>query len=356
MPRLFRSRSGRVGASPGTIEYRGPRRVERMTLHVMAYDPGSCDERQPGGVEEALAAAPAAPAAATVWLNADGLHDIEGLRRLCDHHGLHPLVQEDIVNTHQRPKLEDYGDYLYIVCRMISCTDGGGIASEQVSLAVGPDWVLSFQEEPGDVFTAVRERIRQGKGRIRGAGPAYLAYALLDAVIDSYFVVLERMGERIERLEEDLLREPEAGLLAAIHALKREMIVLRRAVWPLREVVSGLERGDSPLVHEGTRVYYRDLYDHAIQVADAVETYRDLLTGLQDLYLSSVSNRLNEVIKFLTIVGTLFIPLTFLVGVYGMNFEHMPELGWRWSYPLFGLLCAGVAGGMLLWLRRRGWL
>ncbi len=354
MPRLFRAREGRVGAAPGTVEYLGPRKTERMALRVMALAADSCDERELAGVEEAL---PLRDTAALSWLNVDGLHDTEGLRRLGDHFGLHPLVQEDIVNTHQRPKLENYDDYLYLVCRMISFDAASdSFSSEQVSLVVGPGWILTFQEQPGDVFDGVRQRIRHGKGRIRTAGPAYLAYALLDAVVDSYFVVIEQVGERIERLEEELLQAPESGLLAAIHGLKREMILLRRAVWPLREVVAGLERGESPLLHKDTRIFYRDLYDHTIQVADTVETYRDVLTGLQDLYLSSVSNRMNEVIKVLTIIGTLFIPLTFLVGVYGMNFEYMPELGWKWGYPAFGALCVGVVAGMLTWLKRRGWL
>ena len=352
--RLLRAHKGKVGAAPGTVEYLGPRKVEQMTLRLMEMAADHCDERDLTSVDEAL---PLRDTTHLAWLNVEGLHDTTSLRRLGDHFGLHPLVQEDIVNTHQRAKLEDYEDYLYLVCRMLSF-DGrnGGFASEQVSLVIGPRWILTFQEQPGDVFEPVRQRIRHGKGRIRTTGPAYLAYALLDAIVDNYFVVIEQAGEQIESVEERLLAAPASALLNAIHGLKREMILLRRAVWPLREVVAGLERGDSPLVHRNTRIFYRDLYDHTIQVADAVETYRDILTGLQDLYLSSVSNRMNEVIKVLTIVGTLFIPLTFLVGIYGMNFEYMPELGWKWGYPAFGALCLGVVGGMLTWLKRRGWL
>lgn len=354
MPRLFRPRKGKVGAAPGTIEYLGPRKVDHMIVRVMEFDGEHCDERELADRDEALAFR---DTPRFVWLNVDGLHDTGGLRRLGDHYGLHPLVQEDIVNTHQRPKLEDYEGALYLVCRMIAWDGAAGcLTSEQVSLVIGPRWVLTFQEQPGDVFEAVRQRIRHGKGRIRTAGPAYLAYALLDAVVDSYFVVLEQVGDEIERLEQSLLAESATGLLAAIHGLRREMILLRRAVWPLREVVAALERAESPLVHKNTRLFFRDLYDHTIQVADAVESYRDILNGLQELYLSSVSNRLNEVIKVLTIIGTLFIPLTFLVGIYGMNFQYMPELGWKWSYPAFGALCLSVAGGMLIWLKRRGWL
>ena len=353
MTRLFRPFKGKVGAAPGTVQYHGPRKVEQIVLQVMDMTPDLLEERELGGVEEALAYR---DTSSLTWLNIIGLHDIDTLRRIGDHFGLHPLVQEDIVNTHQRPKLEDYEDYLYLVCRMISFdAEAASISTEQVSLVVGPHWILTFQEQPGDVFEGVRQRIRLGKGRIRTTGPAYLAYALLDAVVDSYFVVIERVGDEIESLEERLLQAPEASLLHAIHKIKREMILLRRAVWPLREVAAGCERGDSPLLPRTTRIFFRDLYDHTIQVADAVDSYRDILTGLQDLYLSSVSNRMNEVMKVLTTIGTLFIPLTFLAGIYGMNFEHMPELGWKWSYPVFGVVCVGLITGMLAWFRRRHW-
>ena len=354
MPRLYRAHRGKIGRAPGTVEYLGPRKTDRMALRVFEYSADHCQESDAGAIADVLALRDTPHLA---WINVDGLHDTEVLRQLGDHFGLHPLVQEDIVNTHQRPKLEDHEGYLFMVCRMITFDEAAArFSSEQVALVVGPRWLLTFQEQPGDVFDAVRQRIRHGKGRIRSAGPAYLAYALLDAVVDSYFVVIEQAGEQIERLEDRLLQAPDGQILAQIHGLKREMILLRRAVWPLREVVARLERGDSPLLHKGTRVFYRDLYDHTIQVAEAVETYRDILTGLQDLYLSSVSNRMNQVVKVLTIIGTLFIPLTFLAGIYGMNFEHMPELGWKWSYPLFGVLCLGVAGGMLTWFKRRRWL
>jgi magnesium transporter len=354
MPQLFRQRRGKLGAAPGTVEFLGPPRIDRTRLQAMAYSPDQFTERELASIDPFL---DGTIAGGCRWLNVDGLHDTANLQRLGDRFGLHPLVQEDIVSPHQRPKLEDYEDYLYTVCQMITFDEPTGrCLSEQVSLVVGPDWVLTFQEVPGDVFDGVRHRLRQGKGRLRGGGSAYLAYALLDAVVDSYFVVIEQMGLRIEQIEERLLAKPDAEQLAAVHALKREMIHLRRAVWPLREVVGALERGESKLVPKSVRLFYRDLYDHIIQAAEAVETYRDILTGLQDLYLSSVSNRMNEVIKVLTIIGTLFIPLTFLVGVYGMNFKYMPELGWKWSYPLFWLICLGAVGGMLAWLKRRGWL
>jgi magnesium transporter len=223
-------------------------------------------------------------------------------------------------------------------------------------LVVGPNFVISIQEEPGDCFDPVRQRIRAGKGRSRRMGPDYLAYTLIDAVVDNYFVILERLGEKIESLEEELMERPTRELLHTIHELKREMILLRRAVWPLREVAGRLERGESGLVKHETRVFLRDLYDHTIQVIDGVESYRDMLTGLQDLYLSSVSNKLNEVMKVLTIIATLFIPVSFFAGVFGMNFDYMPELRWKWSYPIFWAVIASAIGGMLMWFRRKRWL
>jgi magnesium transporter len=230
------------------------------------------------------------------------------------------------------------------------------IVSEQVSLVLGPNYILSFQEHEGDVFGAVRERVRRGKGRIRKSGADYLAYALLDAVVDNYFVVLEKFGDHIESLEELLLGNPTLELLQNIHQIKREMILMRRSVWPLREVAGGIGRDETPLVHDSTRIFYRDVYDHTIQVADAVESYRDMLTGLQDLYLSSISNKMNDIMKVLTIIATIFVPLTFVAGIYGMNFEFMPELGWKWSYLIFWIVILGIGGAMIGYFRSRKWL
>jgi len=230
--------------------------------------------------------------------------------------------------------------------------------AEQVSLILGPNFVISFQEEgkEGDLFEVVRERLRSSKGKLRKMGADYLLYALLDAIVDGYFVILERLGERIEVLEEELLANPSQLTLQNIHTMKREMIFLRKSVWPLREVISGLQRGESPLITETTGPYLRDVYDHTIQVIDAVESFRDMLAGMLDIYLSSISNRLNEVMKLLTIIATIFIPLTFIVGVYGMNFKLMPELEWRWGYPAVWLVMVVVAGLMLAFFRRKRWL
>jgi magnesium transporter len=264
---------------------------------------------------------------------------------------------EDILNTDQRPKMEDYGEYIYIVLRDLDYSDKSNeIEGEQISLIVGSNFVFSFQEREGDTFDPIRDRIRNNKGRIRKMGADYLAYALLDSIVDNYFIILERLGEKIEWLEEKLVTDPARETLQTIHHLKRELLFLRKGVWPLREVINSLARGESSLVTEPARVYLRDVYDHTIQTIDTIETYRDMVSGMLDIYLSSVSNRLNSVMKVLTIIATIFMPLTFLAGVYGMNFKFMPELEWRWGYPLVWLIMAGIGVSMLIYFRKKKWL
>ncbi|NTV04670.1 magnesium/cobalt transporter CorA [bacterium] len=354
MSRLTQRRPTKAAQSPGTVEYVGKHKVENVGITVLDYGPASCREATPATLAELL---PHRDSETVTWIDIDGLHDTELLQGLGAHFGFHPLVLEDVVNTHQRPKLEDYGDYLYIVVRMLSYdAEKRELGSDQVSLLLGKRYVFSLQESWGDVFDPVRERIRGGKGRIRNHGPDYLAYALLDAVVDNYFVILEQLGEEIEELETLLVEDPRPEQQRAVHQLKREMILLRKSVWPLREVLSGLERTESELLQAETRVFVRDVYDHAVQVIDVVESFRDMLSGLQDLYLSSISNKMNEVMKVLTIIGTIFIPITFLAGVYGMNFEHFPELAWKWSYPAFWAASLAVGGVMIAFFRRRKWL
>ncbi len=345
-----------VGAAPGTLVHLGERKIETVRLRVIDYDAETLQERDlPAG--EASRCCPLRETPTVSWINLDGLHQVEVIEALGGCYGLHPLVLEDILHTDQRPKLEAYEEYLFLVLKMLHFDEETAeVRTEQVGLILGPRHVISFQEKEGDVFEPVRERIRHGKGRIRRMGADYLAYALLDAVVDSYFVLLEKIGDRIELLEEELVASPSPDILHRIHNLKREMILLRRSVWPLREVISALQREESALVRPETDVFLRDLYDHTIQVVDTVETYRDLVAGLLDLHLSSVSNRMNEVMKVLTLTATIFIPLTFMAGIYGMNFDFMPELHWRWSYPLLWLAMVGVAAGMYLFFRRRKWL
>ncbi|MGD9545914.1 MAG: magnesium/cobalt transporter CorA [Candidatus Krumholzibacteriia bacterium] len=354
MAKLYRKVTRKPAQPPGTVEFTGLKKTDDVVITVIDYKDGAFEERR---VADVAACLPFRDSDSTTWINIDGLHDIESLKVLSDHFGIHPLVQEDIVNTHQRPKVEDYDAYLFIVIHMLSATVGPfDIHSEQISLLLGPDFVISFQEKPGDVFEPVRERLRVGKGRIRGWGADYLAYALLDAVVDHYFTILEKAGELIEFLEEELLEKPDPTHLQLVHHYKREMILMRRAVWPLREVVGYLERAESELIQDRVSPFLRDVYDHTVQVAESVETFRDMLSGLQDLYLSSISNKMNEVMKVLTIAATIFVPLTFFAGIYGMNFEHMPELGWKWSYPVFWVFIILCAGGMLAFFRRRKYL
>jgi magnesium transporter len=287
----------------------------------------------------------------------EGVTQIEILKRIGDCYGLHPLVMEDIVNTDQRPKKEDYGDYLFIVAKMLDTSGDGKIAAEQVSMILGDGWLLTFQEGlAGDPFEPVRERLRTAKGRIRGQGADYLAYALLDAIVDHYFVVLEKLADRVELLEEEVVATPTRSTIRSIHELKQEMILIRKSVWPLRELIGGLERRDSELIQEGTIIYLRDLYDHTVQIIDTVETSREMLSGMLDIYLSSEANRTNEVMKVLTVYATIFMPLTFIVGLYGMNFKYMPELEWHWGYPAVLVFMAAIAVGMLLYFRRKQWL
>jgi magnesium transporter len=253
--------------------------------------------------------------------------------------------------------MEDFDDYIFLILKMLYFEDDkNAVKAEQVGLILGSNFVISFEEGEVDVFNPVRERIRNGKGRIRKLGPDYLAYALMDVIVDSYFLILERIGDRIEYLEEDLLDEPRPETMHTIHSLKGEMLLFRKSVWPLREVISSVERGESDLVRESTVIYLRDVYDHTIHVIDTIETFRDLLSGLLDLYISSVSNKMNEIMKVLTIIATIFIPLTFIAGVYGMNFRYMPELEWRFGYPMALLIMLIIGAGMVIYVRTRRWL
>lgn len=352
----YSGQSRKAGLSPGTLVHIGEVPATGATsISSFVYSPASCREEHPASLDQCLKAP--ATSAVVNWINVEGLHDVGLIKQFGDCFGLHPLVLEDIVNTNQRPKIEDYGNYIFIVTRMIKLHKDQSIETEQISLILGPGYVLSFQEGVyGDVFETVRERIRNGRGRIRTMGPDYLTYALIDAIVDGYFAVLEGMGELVEDLEEELANGPSHQILRRIIALKREIIFLRKGVWPLREVTSVLERGESALISAETRVFFRDIYDHTIQVIDGVETFRDLLSGMLDLYLSSIGNRTNDVMKFLTVVGTIFLPLTFLVGVYGMNFKNMPELEWHYGYHTLWLLMLAIAAGMIVYFKKKQWL
>jgi len=353
MPRLVRRRSVKSGLPPGTLIHIGERKTEKPRITIIDYDETQFKEKEAKKIEECF---PFKDKPTVTWINVDGIHQVEIIEKLGSHFGLHPLLLEDILNTEQRPKMEDFGDYIFVVLKMLYYNGKGDeIEAEQVSLILGSNFVISFQEREGDVFDPVRERIRQGKGRIRQAGADYLAYVLLDAIVDSCFLILETLGERIEDTEQQLATNPTPETVQLIRKLKKEMLILRKSVWPLREVVSGLERCESALIQESTDAYLRDVYDHTIQVIDTVESLRDMVSGMLDIYLSSISNRMNEVMKVLTIFAAIFIPLTFVAGIYGMNFQFMPELGWRWGYPMILIVMASIAAGMLGYFRRKKW-
>src|SRR4030042_4670290 len=331
MKQFTKKRTKKVGLPPGTLVHIGEKKMGEVHITIMHYREEDFLEQEEKTLEVCFSFKDKPD---VTWINIEGLHQTEIIEKLGSCYGFHPLILEDILNTDQRPKIEDFGEYLFIVLKMLDYDDKKSETfTEQISVILGKNFVISFQEGlQGDVFDPIRERIRNGKGRIRKMGADYLVYALLDAIVDNYFIALEKHGEKLEFIEEELVTNPTPGTLQAIHSLKREMIVLRKSVWPLREILATLERRESSLVKESTWVYLRDVYDHVIQVIDTIETFRDMLSGMLEIYLSSISNRMNAVMKVLTIIATIFIPLTFVAGIYGMTFDYMPELKWRYGY------------------------
>lgn len=351
---LAKKRSRKVGLPPGTLVHVGEKKTEEVCIRVVRYDPDHVEVIEPQAVEEC---GWVGGEGRTTWIDVHGIHRVDVVEELGRCFGLHALLLEDVLDTNQRPKLEEYGNHTYLVMRALMYDGGQGLlSSEQVSLVLAPGMVISFQEGTEELFGAVRERIASGRGRIRQMGADYLLYSLLDAAVDRYFLLLERMGEEIEELEETVLSSPGPETARQVHRLRRDMLLVRKAIWPLREVLAGLLRGESALVGEAVHPFLRDVYDHTIEVIDTLETYRDMAAAMLEVYLSSVSNRLNEVMKFLTIISTIFIPITFIAGVYGMNFKFMPELEWPWAYPaVLGLMA--ILGGYMLWyFRKKRWL
>jgi len=338
------------GSAPGTIvpDPDAPHPVIRL----IAYSATEIVERQLGDIGEAVEFIGQYP---VTWVNIDGLGDVETLRRAGEIFGLHRLALEDVANTHQRPKVEEYDEHTFIVLRMPQ-PGTERFDTDQISIFLGANYVLTFQEREGDCWDPIRGRLRTGRGRLRHTGADYLAYGLIDSLIDAYFPILEEAGEEVERLEDELAERTDVSLVGRIHEVKRELLGLRRVIWPLREMINTLIRDRSPRITESTQLYFRDCYDHAIMLIDIVGIYRDIAAGLHDLYLSSMSNRLNEVIKVLTIISTIFIPLSFIASVYGMNFEFMPELHWKYGYAAAIGLMVSVAGILLGYFWRKGWI
>jgi magnesium transporter len=355
MVEKVKKRSLKTGLPPGTLVHIGAKKVGESRIRILDYDEQGVREKKEALLDECV---PFRDTDSVTWIDIEGLNDVGLLDRLGNSYGLHSLILEDILNTDQRPKSDDMESYIYVVLKMLDFDPSSlGIISEQVSIVFGRNFVISIQEgREGDLFEPLRERIRNGKGRIRKLGPDYLAYSLLDTIIDHYFLILEKFAERIETLEENLVSDPNPETLHQIHRMKREMISLRKSAWPLRELIYNLEKSDSDLIHPTTKIFLRDIYDHAVHIIDSIETYREMLSSMLDIYLSSVSNRMNQVMKVLTIIATIFMPLTFLAGLYGMNFKFMPEIGWRWGYPLVLLIMFTVAAIMLYLFKKKKWL
>ena len=354
MAKRTKKNSGTAGLPPGALVYVGKERTEKVKITVIDYDEHDFQEREIERVEDCFQFK---ETATVTWINIVGLRRVDIIEKIGEHFNFHPLLLEDILNTGQRPKMEDFDDHLAIILKKLKYDEKKReVTAEQMSMILGKNFVISFQEQKGDVFDPIRERIRAKKGRIRSMGADYLAYALLDAVVDNYFIIFENIGDRIDSMEKEVIEDPVPETPRTILRIKRNMIFLRKSIWPLREIISCLERAESPLFEESTTPYLRDVYDHTIQVIDTLETFRDMLSGLSDLYLSSISNKMNEVMKVLTMIATIFIPLGFIAGLYGMNFECMPELGWHGGYFAVLGTMAGIAIAMLLYFRKKDWL
>jgi magnesium transporter len=340
--------------TPGTLHPEEEPLAGQVRITVIDYDADHYEERTVTDIEECF---PYRDTGTVTWINIDGLANIDVIGKIGNCFSIHPLTLEALLNTEQRPKIVDMETYIYLSLKMLSMKkESYDIKVEHVSIIIGPNYLISFQEDVGDVFDPVRERIRREGGRVRKNGPDYLAYALIDDIVDNYFIVMEKIEERVEDLEEELVVSATRESVWKINRLKKDMIFLRKAVWPLREVITGLERVESPLIKESTHIYLRDVYDHTIQVIDTLETLRDMVSGMLDIYLSSLSYKMNEIMKVLTLIATIFIPLTFVAGVYGMNFRYMPELTWEYGYfTVWGVMIIMVVL-MLFYFRKRQWI
>ncbi len=341
-----------IGLQPGELVHVGKKLVDRVNIVQMEFDRDNFSKTTLDSVDKCLEE----NWSGVKWTNIVGLHDADVIKKVGDHYTLHSLVQSDIMNTELRPRIDDHGNCLYMILKLPHILSDNRLFMEQISLVVGKNYVVSFQETDDDVFDNIRERLEKNVGKLRNSTSDYLAYALADAIIDYYYVILEKIGVQSEQLEEELMRNPTPKTLQTIHTLKREMVTLRKSIWPLREVIDGFGRMESEIVRDSTRKYLRDVYNHTVQVMDNIEGLRDMVGGMLDTYLSSVSNKMNEVMKTLTIIASIFIPITFIAGIYGTNFEHIPELSWEGSY--FAMLASMVVivAVMMVWFKKRSWL
>lgn len=353
MPKFIKRISKKTGSSPGTLIHIGKKRIDNVIITVTNYNKDRLQEQEIASIEEAVQYL---DEHSNTWINVEGIHDVDFIKQFESHFKVHPLTLEDIVNSGQRPKVEEFDDYIYIVLKFLHYhEEDNKISSEQISLIFAQNFLISFQEASSTMFLSVKERIDKGKGRIRKLECDYLAYALVDAIVDNNFLILEKIGEKIENLEEDIVEGPTPKTLQSIHGMKREIIYMRKQVWPIRELINSMGKGEYSIIKETTEIFFRDVYDHTIQIIDTIESYRDILSGMTDLYLSTISHKMNEVMKVLTIIATIFIPITFIAGIYGMNFKYMPELEWRWGYLGVWLIMCVLVVGMLFYFKKKKW-
>ena len=344
----------KLGKSPGSVIYTGNKATKKLFIEAFDYNTEQCIDKELNNVEEAF---DFKGSDSVTWININGLNHVDDIEKLGNHYNLHPLVLEDIVSISQRPKIDEHDDYLFVVVKMLYYDTDERIVSEQVSFILGKGYVLSFQESEGDVFDSVRERIRQGKGRVRTMQADYLLYILMDAIVDHYFTIIEVLGDKIEDFETSIFSgNVNQSINKDIQDLKREILKVRRAIFPLREVVSRIEKHESTLILKKTKTFYRDIYDHLIQVSENIDIYREMIWSLMDMYMTTISNKMNEVMKVLTIMASIFIPLTFIAGIYGMNFDYIPELHYRYAYPILWGVMILIFLGMLYYFKRKKWL
>lgn len=351
--RVYRSKK-KLGQIPGSIIYTGERSTEKLFIETFDYTKENCSEKVLQSIEECFEFR---NTDSVTWINLNGLNHVNDIEKIGNHYGFHPLVLEDIVNIAQRPKIDEHECYIFVVLKMLYYNKENTIVSEQVSFVLGKNYLFSFQESEGDVFDAVRERIRQAKGRIRGMQSDYLLYTLIDAIVDHYFSVIEILGDKIEDFESAIFEgETDNDTSKKIQDLKHEILRVRRAIFPLREVINKIEKNENPLIQKKTITYFRDIYDHLIQVTENIDIYREMIWSLMDMYMTSISNKMNEVMKVLTIMASIFIPLTFIAGVYGMNFNYIPELQFKNGYFVVWGVMIVIFLGMLFYFKRKKWI
>lgn len=354
MSKILKKHSGKAGLPPGTLVHIGRVTDEKIVISIFDYSAKGCIEKANASLEDCLISL---DNPLMTWINVRGIHDLKMIETIGHHFSLHPLMLEDIVNSGQRSKLDDYKENIYIVMRLLKYNSHKEeVEDEQVSLILGKNYVISFVESDSDIFASVEARLKKYNSRLVQRSADYLCYALIDRIVDNYFEILEKVDDKLEKLETALVREPDYTVIQKIQHAKREITLLRKSVWPMREVINKFRKLDTLLISDTTKFYMQDVYDHTIQAIDTIESFRDIASGLLDIYISNISLHMNEIMKVLTVVSTIFVPLTFIASIYGMNFEYMPEVHWVWGYPLVLLLMVLTSVGMLLFFRKRRWI